>query len=56
MIKSLFQALGFTALVVTAIVLLIATLYVTMWFVAGTAIVLLFLSIFKMLQIKKDIS
>ena len=55
MIKSLFQALGFTALVILAIVVLIATLYVTMWFIAGTAVVLLFIAIFKTLQVKSKL-
>ena len=55
MIKSILKALGLTISVVLSIVLLIAMLYVTMWFVAGMAIVLLFLSIYYLLQAKDRI-
>lgn len=55
MIKNILEAILFTSMVVLAIVITIAILYVSMWFVAGTAIVMLLLFTFKVLQAKDSL-
>jgi hypothetical protein len=53
--KNLFKAIGFTILVVLAIIITLATLYITMWLVIGIAIVMLLVFTFKVLQAKENL-
>ena len=53
--KNLFKAIGFTILVVLAIIITLATLYITMWLVVGIAIVMLLVFTFKVLQAKENL-
>ena len=55
MISRFFHTLLYTLGVVLAIVITVAMLYVTMWFMVGIAVVLLFLSIHSVLQAKDSL-
>ena len=55
MIVNLFKAIGTVALIVLSIVLTIAILYVSMWLVVGTAIVMLAGFTFSVLQAKDSL-
>ena len=55
MIKNMIQAIAFTLSVVLAIVILIAMVYVSLWVMGGIAIVLLFMAIYSMLQVKSNL-
>ena len=52
MIKLIFKTFGLTLSVVFVIIAVIAMVYVTMWFMFGIAVILLFFSIYYMLQAK----
>jgi len=55
MISNIFKSLLITISVMLAVVLLIATVYIAMWFIAGLAIVLLFISVYHVLRIKENL-
>ena len=55
MISRFFYSLLYTLGVVLAIIITVATLYVTMWFMVGIAVILLFLSIHSVLQAKDSL-
>ncbi len=52
MIGNIFTAIMYTFAVVVAIVLTIATLYITMWLIVGVAIVMLVVAIYRFQQAK----
>ncbi len=55
MIKNVFRAILFTLGIVLSIVVVVALLYITMWFMIGTIVVLLFLSVYYTLQAKDSL-
>ena len=49
------RALGITLSVILTVIIIIAMVYIAMWFTFGIAAVLLFLSIYHLLQAKSKI-
>ena len=53
MIQTILQTIGYTLVIVLSIIVLVAMLYITMWFMAGLGVVLLATAIYYMLRAKE---
>ena len=52
MIMNLLRTIGIMVLVVVTLALIVATVYISMWLTIVTAVLLLAVGVFKLLQIK----
>ena len=52
---NVFKAVGLTILIVFAAIFVLAVVYISMWMVAGIAVILLLISTYSLLQAKSQI-